>query len=147
MNDSLITLSGWVGSRVELAHVGEGEGVPVASFRVGSTPRRRRGDGRWEDGETIWYAVKAWRQLATHVAASLRSGEPVLVTGRLVAETWKREDGTHASRTVVVAQSVGHDLTRGTTVFTRVPGPSQASVVEPTGAVVGQEAEREPTAA
>lgn len=118
MNDSLITFSGWVGSQVELTHVGEDGSVPVATFRVGSTPRRRR-DGKWENGETIWYAVKAWRQLATHVAASLHSGEPVLVTGRLQAETWQKEDGTTASRQVVVAQAVGHDLTRGTTVFSR----------------------------
>lgn len=131
MNDSLITFSGWVGSQVELTHVGEGESVPVATFRVGSTPRRRRGDGQWENGETIWYAVKAWRQLATHVAASLHSGEPVLVTGRLRAESWQKEDGTTVSRQVVLAQAVGHDLTRGTTVFSR-PAPSgQSSAQRP----------------
>lgn len=118
MNDSLITFSGWVGSQVELTRVGEGEGVPVATFRVGSTPRRLR-DGHWQNGETIWYAVKAWRGLATHVAASVRSGEPVVVTGRLVAETWQKEDGTPVTRHVVVAQAVGHDLSRGTTTFTR----------------------------
>lgn len=122
MNDSLITFSGWVGSRVELARVGEGDGVPVASFRVGSTPRRLR-DGRWENGETVWYAVKAWRSLATHVAASLRTGEPVLVTGRLVAETWQKEDGSQVTRHVVVAQGVGHDLARGTSTFTRTAPP------------------------
>lgn len=116
MNDNQITFSGWVGSQVELATVGNE--IPVATFRVGSTPRRLR-DGRWEDGETVWYAVKAWRALATHVAASLQVGDPVLVTGRMVAESWKKEDETLVTRHVVVAVSAGHDLTRGTSRFAR----------------------------
>ena len=136
MNDSLITFSGWVGSQVELVHVGEG--VPVATFRVGSTPRRVR-DGQWENGETIWYAVKAWRSLATHVAASVRSGEPVLVTGRLVAETWQKDDGTQVTRHVVVAQGVGHDLTRGTAVFTRTPSASAPARTEADSSQQGEE--------
>ena len=127
MNDNVITFSGWVGSRVEVNEVREG--ISVATFRVGSTPRRFR-DGRWENGETVWYAVKAWRALAGHVAASLRSGDPVLVTGRLVAETWQKEDGTVVTRHVVVAMSVGHDLTRGTTAFTRSAVPESGAASE-----------------
>ncbi|WP_110181843.1 single-stranded DNA-binding protein [Nocardioides solisilvae] len=127
MNDSTITFSGWVGSEVTLT---EGVNqVAVASFRVGCTPRRFRG-GRWEDGETIWYAVKAWRTLATNVAASVRTGEPVVVSGKLVADVWKREDGTVSTRYVVVASSVGHDLTRGTSVFRRVSRSEPAPVAE-----------------
>ncbi len=94
---------------------------------MGSTPRRFRG-GRWEDGETIWYAVKAWRALATHVAASVRTGDPVVVSGRLVADVWKREDGTVSTRYVVVAASVGHDLTRGTSTFQRAARPEPVPV-------------------
>ncbi|WP_181310393.1 single-stranded DNA-binding protein [Nocardioides campestrisoli] len=127
MNESTITFSGWVGSEVTLT---EGSnGVAVASFRVGSTPRRFRG-GRWEDGETIWYAVKAWRALATHVAASVRTGDPVVVSGRLVADVWKREDGTVSTRYVVVAASVGHDLTRGTSTFQRAARPEPVPVLQ-----------------
>lgn len=135
MNDDLITFSGWVGSRVELSHVGDA--VPLASFRVGSTPRRLR-DGRWENGETIWYAVKAWRHLAANVAASVRSGDPVLVTGRFTAETWQKEDGTSVTRHVVVAQSVGHDLSKGTSTFVR-PAPAGVPPRDP-GEETGQSA-------
>ena len=118
MNDNVITFSGWVASRVELTEVRDG--VCVATFRVGSTPRRFR-DGQWENGETLWHSVKAWRTLAVHVAASVSSGDPVLVTGRLVAESWKKEDGSVVTRHVILAVSVGHDLTRGTTQFTKMP--------------------------
>ena len=116
MNDSVITFSGWVGSRVDLVELREG--MQVATFRVGSTPRRLR-DGRWEDGETVWYSVKAWRHLAANLAESLRQGDPVLVTGRLTTETWTKEDGSVGSRQVVVANALGHDLNRGTSAFLR----------------------------
>lgn len=123
MNDSLITFTGWVGSKVEVAEVLED--VHVASFRVGSTPRRVR-DGKWEDGETLWYAVKAWRRLATNLGESLRVGDPVVVCGRLEAESWTGQDGQTVTRYVVVANSVGHDLSRGTSTFVRPARPEEA---------------------
>jgi len=147
MNDSVITFSGWVGSPVDLVELREG--MQVATFRVGSTPRRLR-DGRWEDGETVWYSVKAWRQLAANLAESLRSGDPVLVTGRFTTETWTKEDGSVGSRQVVVANSVGHDLNRGTSAFLRsVPAtrralPQEVAPEAPQDAPREVEPEREP---
>lgn len=116
MNDTHITFSGWVGSEVTLIDIGNG--TQVASFRVGSTPRRFR-NGGWEDGPTAWYTVKAWRALGENLHASLRSGDPVVVQGRLIADVWRRDDGTVSTKYVVVATSVGHDLNRGTAVFTK----------------------------
>lgn len=116
MNDTQITFCGWVGSEVTLSDVGNG--TPVASFRVGSTPRRFR-NGQWEDGPTAWYAVKAWRGLAQHVQDSVRQGDAVVVQGRLVADVWEKEDGTTSTRFVVVASAVGHDLNRGTSRFSK----------------------------
>lgn len=127
MNDTQITFCGWVGSDVTLAEVAPG--LPVATFRVGSTPRRFRG-GQWEDGPTLWFTVKAWRRLADHVHASIGSGDPVVVQGRLVADVWRREDGTVSTRQVVVAQAVGHDLNSGTTTFSKVARREQQGVDE-----------------
>lgn len=127
MNDTQITFCGWVGSEVTVAEVAPG--VPVATFRVGTTPRRFR-SGSWENGPTSWFTVKAWRRLAEHVRACVSSGDPVVVQGRLVADVWKREDGTTSTRYVVVAHSVGHDLNLGTSVFSRTARREQAGVDE-----------------
>jgi single-strand DNA-binding protein len=139
MNDTLLTFSGWVGGNVELAHTASG--AAVATLRVGSTPRRLK-DGVWEDQETIWYSVKAWRTLAENVAASVQRGQPVLVSGRLVAETWDRLDGTSATRHVVVASSIGHDLARGRAEFSRPARPEvvvdQAPAEAAEGAAAGE---------
>ncbi len=59
-----------------------------------------------------------WNRLARHVAASLQSGDPVVVHGRLVADVWER-DGKPQTSWEVVATSVGHDLAHGTTAFTK----------------------------
>jgi single-strand DNA-binding protein len=117
MHETYVTLSGWLGGNVELREAG---GVPVASFRVASTPRRyQRRTDTWEDGATQWYAVSAWRALGENCATSLRRGDAVVVHGRLSAQTWTNKAGVEVTSFEVDAAFVGHDLNRGTTQFTR----------------------------
>ena len=96
MFDTQITLTGWIGGDVTLREVAEGR--HVASFRVACTPTRYR-DGEWVKGATSWHTVKAWNRLGRHVAASLHSGDPVVVHGRLVDER-----GTHEVVVRIAAQ-------------------------------------------
>lgn len=116
VNDTTVTLQGWVGSDVLLRQAGD---TPVASFRVGCTPRRRLRTGEWVDGDTQWYSVSAWRWLGEHCAQSLRKGDPVVLHGRLVARSYVTKAGVEATSYDVDALLVGHDLSRGTTVFTK----------------------------
>lgn len=124
MNDTHITVTGWVGTTPERREVAGG--AVVTSFRVAHQSRRFK-DGGWSDGPTTWYTVKAWRRLAEHVAASIGNGDPVVVRGRLVADVWTREDGATVSQYVLVASSVGHDLTHGTSRFTKSERPAGES--------------------
>lgn len=110
--DAFVHLAGNVGSEVEV----RGQSA-VASFRLGSTPRLRVGDG-WTDGHTTWLTVTCFRALAEHVAASLRKGDPVIVVGRLRTSVWQR-DGQTYERLGIEAVTVGHDLSRGMTRFVR----------------------------
>lgn len=125
MNDTFLTITGWVGSEVTLTVLPAGQ--QVATFRVGSTPRRLV-NGAWQDGSTSWFTVKAWRQLGANVAESVRLGEPVMVHGRLVADVWERPDGQTTVRHILVATAVGHDLARGTSRFTK---PAREAVESP----------------
>ena len=117
MNDTIVTLHGHVGGEVRLRQAGDAQ---VASFRVASTPRRyQRKTDTWVDAETQWYTVSAWRGLADNVAASLSVGDPVVVHGRLSMQTWTNGAGIEVSSCEIEAMLVGHDLTRGTSRFTR----------------------------
>ncbi len=121
MSDTFVTFHGWVGGEVAYRTPG---GVSVANFRVGTTPRLKR-KGDWVDGETTWYSVTAWRALAENVRDSVRRGDAVIVHGRLRSENWQRDDGRLSTSLVVDASFVGHDLTRGTSSFTKSSRPER----------------------
>lgn len=124
INETLVTLQGWLGSDVRLRQAGESV---VADFRVGCTPRRyHRRTQQWVDGDTQWYTVNAWRTLGEHCAASLRRGDAVVVHGKLSAHTWTTNAGTDVTTFEVEASLVGHDLNRGTSTFTKKPRQSDA---------------------
>lgn len=135
MNETVITLQGNLGNDVAVRQAGE---VSVATFRVACTPRRyRKKTDDWVDGDTQWYTVKAWRGLADSCARSLHRGDPVFVHGRLNAQVWTNSAGVEVTTFEIDAQVVGHDLTRGSSVFTRT-----ARAGEPQGEAQG-EARRE----
>ncbi len=132
MNETGITLQGWLGQDVTVHQVGD---VTLAKFRVASTPRRfRRSSGDWVDGPTQWFTVNAWRSLGEHCARSLRRGDPVMIHGRLNASTWVNRDNVEVTTYEIEASAVGHDLNRGVSSFARAqrsegsqPDPAPAS--------------------
>ncbi len=97
MNEHLITIAGTVGGDVDLRFTPTG--LAVATFSVAVTPRKKE-DDKWVDGETNWYRVTAWRQLAEHAADSIAKGTRVIVEGRLVVRKYKKE-GEDLERTSV----------------------------------------------
>lgn len=119
MNDCTITVRGWLGADVVRRDAG---GVPVASFRLACTPRKfNRRTETWSDGETQWYTVSCWRGLAENCATSLRRGDPVVVHGRLQVRPYVNSNDVEVISFEIDAVHVGHDLSRGTSVFTRSP--------------------------
>lgn len=125
MNEPYITVTGNVGAIPRHRTV---QGVPVTDFRIGSTPRRMdRASGEWSDGETLWFSVSCWRALAQNVAESLRKGDPVVVTGRLLTRSWTTETGETRSGLEIDATSIGLDLSRGTALLRRTERTSSAA--------------------
>lgn len=102
------------------------DGRSVTNFRVGATPRRYdRRTERWADGPTSWWEVATFGVLAENVAASLRKGDRVVVSGRAWVEQWAVRDaaGTVEKSGItarITADAAGHDLAHGTSAFTRV---------------------------
>lgn len=116
MSDS-ITLTGLVATAPR--HIVTSEGLPITSFRLASTQRRfDRSAERWIDGETNWYTITAFRQLAINSAGSIGKGDRVVVTGRLRIREWENGERT-GTNIDVEADAIGHDLTWGTSVFSR----------------------------
>jgi single-strand DNA-binding protein len=121
-----LSIVGYVGGDVQ-SRTGR-TGTDVASFRLAATPRYYdRAKGGWTDGVTTWLTVVCYRSLAKHVAASVKKGDPVLAVGRLRTQSWTRRDGSAATRDVLEAVALGHDLTRGTSVFRKTPRPAEGA--------------------
>ena len=71
----------------------------------------------------------------------MRRGDPVVVHGRLTVNTWTNQQGVEVSSLEIEAIHVGHDLTRGTSAFTRTPRPTAVASNEPGEAGEAGEAE------
>jgi single-strand DNA-binding protein len=131
MGDVQLTVSGWVGSDPEF-HNGQAAGGDRVTFRLGSTPRFfDRAQGGYRERETVWLGVKAWRDLAHNVAASVHVGDPVVVVGRLRTQVYTVE-GEERRYQELEASSVGHDLTKGTSMFRRTHRSTESGPVEST---------------
>jgi single-strand DNA-binding protein len=117
MTDTHMTLIGNVVDTPKLRRTKNGHWV--ASFRVASTPRRfDREKNAWVDRDTLFVTVTCWRALAENVGASLRKGEPVVVTGRYGQREYEVEEALRTTYELE-ATAVGHDLTRGVSQFRR----------------------------
>jgi single-strand DNA-binding protein len=99
------------------------QGTTVASFRLAVTPRVKDGEG-WRDGETSFFRVNAWRDLAEHVTDSLSKGDRALVLGRLKTRSWETPEGER--RSVVEVEEVGPSLKWATATPQRANGKANA---------------------
>jgi single-strand DNA-binding protein len=116
----IITLTGIVGT--EPRAVTTTEGLAITSFRLASTQRRfDKSQEKWVDGETNWYSITTFRQLATNAAVSVKKGERILVTGRLRIREWE-SGGKVGTNIDIEAEALGHDLSWGTANFSRGAG-------------------------
>ncbi len=116
MNDS-ITVRGFVATDIKSSTTPGG--VATASFRLGSTGRRfDRSANTWVDGNTNWFTVQGYRQLAGNMGCSIRKGQRVIVVGRLKIRSWETDGRVHHA-VDIDAESVGHDLMWGSANFTR----------------------------
>jgi single-strand DNA-binding protein len=100
-------------------HLVTQDGLPITSFRLAaSTKKFDKQANRWTDGETNWFTVTSFRQLAINSATSVSKGDRVLVMGRLRVRDW--DNGERAGTSVEIeAETLGHDLHWGSTIFTR----------------------------
>src|SRR5829696_1837803 len=94
MADTPVTATGNLTDDPELKHTGNGK--LVANCRLAVTARVKDGEG-WRDGDTSFFRVNVWRQLAEHVAESLAKGERAVVIGRLMSRSWETPEGERRS--------------------------------------------------
>jgi single-strand DNA-binding protein len=107
MADTHVTITGNLTDDPELKLTPSGQAV--ANFRIAVTARIRDGE-TWRDGETSFFRITAWRQLAEHTADSLSKGDRAVIIGRLRSRSWETADGDKRSVVEVEADEVAPSL-------------------------------------
>jgi single-strand DNA-binding protein len=113
----LISVAGLVATTPR--HLVTQDGLPITSFRLAASQRRfDRAQNKWIDGDTNWFTVTGFRQLAINASTSVSKGDRIIVTGKLRVRDW--DNGERAGTSVEVeADAIGHDLSWGSAKFTR----------------------------
>jgi single-strand DNA-binding protein len=107
-NTNSITIVGNITRDPEMRYTAGGTSTATFGVAVNRSWRNQQ-TNEWEE-RTSFFNVVCWRQLAENVAASLRKGTRVVVTGRLEQRSWETEQGEKRSVVEVVADEVGPSL-------------------------------------
>jgi single-strand DNA-binding protein len=128
MNETPLTVTGNLVDDPELRFTPSG--VPVARFRIASTPRYRdNATGEWKDGDTLFLTCQVWRQAAENVAETLRRGMRAIVTGRLRQRSYETKEGEKRTVYELQVDEAGPSLRNATAQVTKTarPGNGQAA--------------------
>lgn len=102
MDDNYVSIVGRLVKEPEF-HVTK-SGGSLCALRIAYNDRRKDGD-EWVDGDTWYYDVTCFKQLAER-AAELPLGCGVRVTGRLVEDSWTNDDGETRRKHKILANTV-----------------------------------------
>ena len=88
-------------------------GASLVRIRVASNARRfDKNAGEFRDADPMFISVACWRTLGSHVLATLRKGDSVVVFGKLLYREFDDAQGNHQTRHEIEATAVGPDLNR-----------------------------------
>jgi single-strand DNA-binding protein len=79
--------------------------------------------GAWEDRDTSWWTVKAWRTLAEQAKVTLKKGQEVIIVGTIYQENWTDSAGVAKTSYEINAESIAltmHSLTKDLPSFNPV---------------------------
>lgn len=134
-NETYLTIRGWAaGSPIVFDKVVDAESgvisrVNACIVRVGVTANYySRAQGRYVEGTTVWYAVRTYGALAQNVARCVGKGTPVLVRGKLITRTYQDKEGLERTENVIMADSVGIELSTGVAHFAKVASSGMPAV-------------------
>ncbi|WP_127501202.1 single-stranded DNA-binding protein [Actinoplanes solisilvae] len=108
-NETSMTMVGNLTADPELRFLPNG--TAMVKFTIASTPRTLdRQSGEWKDGDPLFMACTAFRDIAEHIAESLQKGTRVIVQGRLRLSRWETPEGDKRSAYGLDVDEIGPSL-------------------------------------
>jgi single-strand DNA-binding protein len=128
-NEAHISVVGFVATQPRAGFTKGGS--RSVSMRMGWTPRTfDRDTGAWSDQPSSFVTVQCYKKVAEHAAVCLRRGDPIVVRGTMRVREYVDQNGQRRSSVEVHADSIGHDLSRGITFFSRPPAQAGQTAEE-----------------
>lgn len=124
MNEPTVTIVGNCVGEPSLKFLSSG--LAVCNLTVAVTPRVKDGES-WKDGETMWFRLACWRQLAESVAESIVKGTRVIASGRLSTRSYETTSGEKRTDMEIQVDSIGPELRFATAKVNRVERGSDRS--------------------
>lgn len=101
MSFNKIIIYGHLGRDPEMRYTGQN--IPVCSFSVATSERKKGQGGEEGKEETTWFKITLWRNLAETASKYLKKGSPVYIEGRLAAREWVDREGVTRTSLEVTA--------------------------------------------
>ncbi|WP_417912029.1 single-stranded DNA-binding protein [Candidatus Electronema sp. TJ] len=101
-------------------------GMPVASFSLATSERRKGQDGQMQE-QTEWHSIVAWDKLAEICKEYLHKGSKVYIEGKLQTRKWQDKDGHDRWTTEIVARDMKMLTPKGGEIggyYSGDPGPA-----------------------
>jgi single-strand DNA-binding protein len=118
-NDAHFAVAGYVATQPRAGRTKSG--APFLFMRVAWTPRAiNKATGEWADQQTSFVSVMCYRKIAENAARCLRCGDPVTLRGTVQVREYVDHAGAKRSSVDVVADSLGHDMSRGLSHYSKV---------------------------
>lgn len=128
-NDALFSVTGYVATQPKKGVTKSG--TKTLTFRIGWTPREvSRQTGEWTDLPSSFASVTCYRKIAENAARCLRKGDPIVLKGTLRVREYDDQAGTRRNSVDVVADFLGHDLSKGTSNFSKQSHRGQQTAEE-----------------
>jgi single-strand DNA-binding protein len=129
INEAYFSVTGYVATDPKGGYTRDG--TRTLSMRVGWTPRRLdRTTGDWVDQPSSFISVQCFRRVAENGAFSLRRGDPIVLKGTLRVREYSDQAGAKRISVDVVADTIGHDMSRGISNYARVSASQQQTAAE-----------------
>jgi single-strand DNA-binding protein len=137
-NEANVSLIGFVATQPKKIH--SKTGTPTVSMRVGWAPRiLNKSTGEWSDLPSSFATVWCYRKVAEHASLCLRRGEPIVLRGTLRVREYTDQNGQRRSTVEITADSIGHDISRGLSTYSKLPARTELTADEYEQAVAAGE--------
>lgn len=128
-NEANVSLIGFVATQPRKGRTKTG--ITTLSMRVGWTPRAiDKATGEWSDLPSSFATVQCYRKIAEHASLCIRKGEPIVVRGTLCVREYTDQNGQRRSAVDITAESIGHDISRGLSTYSKLPTQTELTADE-----------------